>query len=55
MEISFFEVRISPMLERAQLREETAVSTMTIDQQRTEVGGSSVFNMLEGFGGSPVI
>lgn len=43
------------MLEGAQLWEETAVSAMTIDQHRTEVGASSVLNMLEGFGGLPVI
>lgn len=54
-EFLFFEVRISPMLERAQLREETTVSVMTIDQHRIEVGASSVFNILEGFGGLPVI
>lgn len=51
----FFEVKIAPVFERAQLKEETAASAMTIYQHQTEVGASSVFNMLERFGGLPVI
>ena len=55
MGVSFFEVRISLMLDRAQLWKEIAVFAMAIDQQLTEVGSSSVFNMLEGSRGLPVI